>query len=431
MPKYVSREEQFKQSLRAGTVQFGGVIPSTRRGLDETLSALGVKQGTTLDWLRQYWEDYSAANPSWGKRIPHKRSPETLKNVEKLLVAFARWLHSNGLSRTDVADVTQRHLNAFLACYNNKPGQQSHAQQYVRQFFNALAALEHSPLRKNPADRWAKVKHTPKETPYLLEDDIQRLRVALELTPRSGTPQTQTVARLQDDAMFALWLETGLRRSEIANLTTDSIDLQKRELVVKTKTRDRLKLPLALSVEPLKRYIDVRRLPYPRHSERLMRTHHFRERVARWNAAHPERKFDIDHPEKDKYLFRNPDGFALTPSGVGSIIARWKGFLDAHLHPHVLRKTAARLWRRNGMPIEQISMLLGHKSLKTTKIYLGVDDDELREAIETFTPLAKLGYSYSSEEGYTPTSATRRTRKIFGSEAKRSEFSIPFRGRGQ
>lgn len=396
MPQYVSREQKFKQSLRAGLAQFGGHLPGPRKGLHETLSSLGLKKDSVFDWLSKYWDDYSSVNPAWGKRIPHRRSPETLKNVEKIYVQFAHWIHQNGLHDLNVADVTQLHLNTFINSYGRKLGQQTHAQQYLRQFFNALEALETSPLKRNPVNRWAKVRHTPKETPFLSGKDIARLRMALQLTPRSGSLLARKVAMLQDDAMFALWLETGLRRTEIASVTIDSIDFQKRELVVKTKTRPRLKLPLYLSIEPLKKYIDVRRLPYQRHSERFNLRHRFKERVSKWNARHPERSFDVDNPERDRYLFRNPDGFALTPSGVGSIIARWKGFLDAPLSPHVLRKTAARSWRMLGMPIEQISELLGHKSLRTTRLYLGVDDDELRDALERFTPLKELGYAARS-----------------------------------
>lgn len=35
---------------------------------------------------------------------------------------------------------------------------------------------------------------------------------------------------------------------------------------------------------------------------------------------------------------------------------------------------------RRGMPIEQVSKMLGHAELSTTQIYLDLSEDDLREA---------------------------------------------------
>ena len=36
-------------------------------------------------------------------------------------------------------------------------------------------------------------------------------------------------------------------------------------------------------------------------------------------------------------------------------------------HPHQLRDTAAVEWLKEGVPIEEVSRLLGHSSIKTTE----------------------------------------------------------------
>ena len=49
---------------------------------------------------------------------------------------------------------------------------------------------------------------------------------------------------------------------------------------------------------------------------------------------------------------------------------------------HRLRKTAATIWHNTGVPLRTIQKWLGHKSIETTMIYLGVQDsDELQEQI--------------------------------------------------
>lgn len=49
-------------------------------------------------------------------------------------------------------------------------------------------------------------------------------------------------------------------------------------------------------------------------------------------------------------------------------------------HPHRFRRTGATMALRRGMPIEQVSKLLGHESIETTQIYLDVSEQELEQA---------------------------------------------------
>ena len=51
-----------------------------------------------------------------------------------------------------------------------------------------------------------------------------------------------------------------------------------------------------------------------------------------------------------------------------------------NVHPHRFRRTGATLAMRHGMPIEQVSKLLGHEQLSTTQIYLDLDEDTLKNA---------------------------------------------------
>ena len=53
--------------------------------------------------------------------------------------------------------------------------------------------------------------------------------------------------------------------------------------------------------------------------------------------------------------------------------------------PHDLRRTCAELGRRAGVPISQISKLLGHASIETTQDYLNIELD-LEMTISDFVP---------------------------------------------
>lgn len=53
-------------------------------------------------------------------------------------------------------------------------------------------------------------------------------------------------------------------------------------------------------------------------------------------------------------------------------------------HPHRFRRTGATMALRSGMPIAQVSQILGHESVATTQIYLDISEKEARQAHEKY-----------------------------------------------
>ena len=51
-----------------------------------------------------------------------------------------------------------------------------------------------------------------------------------------------------------------------------------------------------------------------------------------------------------------------------------------NVHPHRFRRTCATMALKRGMPIEQVSKMLGHESVETTQIYLDLDEETLKTA---------------------------------------------------
>ena len=52
----------------------------------------------------------------------------------------------------------------------------------------------------------------------------------------------------------------------------------------------------------------------------------------------------------------------------------------SNTHPHRFRRTGATMALRAGMPLIQVSKLLGHENVGTTQIYLDISDEELEQA---------------------------------------------------
>lgn len=54
-------------------------------------------------------------------------------------------------------------------------------------------------------------------------------------------------------------------------------------------------------------------------------------------------------------------------------------------HPHRFRRTGATFALRAGMPIENVSRILGHNSIETTQIYLDIDDKQVKASHEKYS----------------------------------------------
>ena len=66
------------------------------------------------------------------------------------------------------------------------------------------------------------------------------------------------------------------------------------------------------------------------------------------------------------------------------------GFTNAKYTPHKLRHTAATLMYKHGnVDIRSLQNILGHESISTTEIYTHVDEDHLRDAVNS-NPLSNL-----------------------------------------
>jgi len=77
---------------------------------------------------------------------------------------------------------------------------------------------------------------------------------------------------------------------------------------------------------------------------------------------------------------------SISTTGLYNIVQKRGAIIGKpELRPHDLRRTYAELGRRAGMPISQISKLLGHASIETTQEYLNIELD-LEMTVSDFVP---------------------------------------------
>lgn len=166
---------------------------------------------------------------------------------------------------------------------------------------------------------------------------------------------------VRNKAMFELFYATGMRVSEVSNLTLEQIDFDVQMILVHGKgNKDRY--------VPFGDYAKACLLRYLNEARRLF------------------------NPDDDNhYVFLDNRGHQLTSRGIEYIMRKvfQKGGLSANVHPHELRHTFATQMLNNGADLRSVQELLGHKSLSTTQIYTHVTMERLQKDYEKFFPRNK------------------------------------------
>jgi type 1 fimbriae regulatory protein FimB len=161
---------------------------------------------------------------------------------------------------------------------------------------------------------------------------------------------TAKKAERREFGMFLAAFVHGLRASEICNLRVADVDFTANK-------------------------IDIRR------SKNANPSHQATQRVNGYDEAHKlelyvkERAMRPGADSEFLFLSQKPkqDGSRqLSPSQVYRlfcVICEEAGIPEEYRHPHVLRHTAGFLLRDEGIGIEDVAQILGHKNLASTMVY--------------------------------------------------------------
>ena len=164
-----------------------------------------------------------------------------------------------------------------------------------------------------------------------------------------NTPDTSTTKGLRDRAILAVLLGCGLRRSEVAAMTTAHVQQRDgRWCIVDLRGKHN-----RLRTVPLPTWVKVA--------------------IDAWTSA---------AGVSDGFVFRtlrrggNAQAAPLSEKIVWQLLQGYSAAAGVPgIAPHDLRRTCAKLCRAAGGELEQIQMLLGHASVQTTERYLGTKQD--------------------------------------------------------
>lgn len=267
-------------------------------------------------------------------------SSQTRRAYARALHGFMAWYNSSGLRELNKATV-QRYA-AELKAQGMGASSINQRLSAIRKL--AAEAADNGAMPQQIANGIANVKGLRQEGTragnWLTKEQAQRLLDA---------PNARTVKGLRDRALIAVLLGCGLRRSEVAALTTSHIQERDGRWVI---------------VDLIGKRNKVRTVPMPSWTKKA---------IDEWTqAAHVKSGRVFRSVNKGDRV----DGNSMTAQAIRDAVTQYAKALElGAVAPHDLRRTFAKLAHKGGAGLDQIQLTLGHASMQTTEKYLGVTQD--------------------------------------------------------
>ena len=254
-------------------------------------------------------------------------SQETLDNYKLTLEMFLQ------ATNKPVAQYTDEDIICYLEVYRRVRkvsfARIKNMQSAMSSFFGWLCRRKY--IQANPVAQMDSIKVPKKIKHPFTAEDMEILRINCQ--------------QLRDMAILETLYSTAVRVSELATMDRTDISFVNRDVTVTGKGNKQRETYINASMGVyLKMYLESR------------------------TDNNPALFVSLKAPHK-----------RLSKRGIEALIKRIGIAAGVeNVHPHRFRRTAATDLLRRGMPIEQVSKLLGHVKLDTTQIYCTVDQESVR-----------------------------------------------------
>ena len=283
--------------------------------------------------------------------IEKGRSLKAISNYNRYLERFFKY--SKILHHNEINDDMVRNFRLWLNRQKGVDGGtlKKRTQNYyliaLRVFLKYLVWRN---LKSLSPDRIELAKTPARELDIISTEELNRLLDAPKKVNKS-----EDIKSLRDSAILEMLFSTGLRVSELCNLSRD-IDLSKNEFSVRGKgEKIRIVFLSQDSKNILKKYL--------------------------------AKRADINNALFVRIIKNKKNSTTgLVPRSIERIVRYYaiKAGISKKVTPHTIRHSFATDLLQNGADIRSVQALLGHSNIATTQIYTHITDKQLREIHKSF-----------------------------------------------
>ena len=274
-------------------------------------------------------------------KLEKKLSKNTIINYQFDLNNYYFYLKQIGID--NVNKIKLSNINEYLKKLNHdKLNSRSIARHIttIKEFHKYLMRMGH--VKEDITLNLENIKIS-KKLPTIINDENINKILEVDLV---------NAYKYRDKAMLEIMYGSGLRVSELINLTIYSIDLENNCILIEGKGNKERIVPInKYCKKAIEDYLEVRN-----------------------NLIKPKKKFE------DK-LFLNNHGEGITRHGFNYILKNilQEKNIKVQVTPHTLRHTFATTLLNNGADLRSIQELLGHSDIVTTRIYTHAANDKIKE----------------------------------------------------
>ena len=296
--------------------------------------------------------------------VQHRDSPQTIKSYEDGLTIFRRYVTDERklpMERFCFKDLTYDFLldyREYLVDKGRKPRTVNHRLAVISAYMRYAASRKTALFQ---------IYLNISEVPYVMVPSKIREIIENEETLKAYLAAPEPSEKgIRDRTVLVMLYDTAIRAEELTGLELSDVNINADEPYIRVCGKGDKERIVALSektVPLIKQYISIFHKDLRKRSDPFIYTV-LRGEKGRMTVRNVER---ITQKYADKIRPEHPD-------------------IPESVYPHMLRRTRATGWYRDGVPIETIAVIMGHAEAKTTrKSYASPSVEMLRDQMKSGT----------------------------------------------